>query len=275
MKDTLDGDSYTSITFEVEAIVYKPNEIINGCKIVKKEPNGIIHGKSEYAGIQLSIQPNMSIFNEGDVVPIIVKRVRYNVNQSAISILAIPFMPIPHEIIQYNIIDQLTKPQMEDLTVLIESIKTEEEKISLLKASDKKIYSFFADLLSSTAPNPPGKYTKINILKLLDITPAIVFKSALKYDDSNIYYMESAKDFQSNLSTILEEDDSKTKSKQLKPDISKQNIIDETVYIAYYTMLSDYLMNIQTLLNFVAYYPTFDNVQASKHLWKMYSALKK
>ena len=59
MKDTLDGDAHTNVMFEVDAIEYIKDEIINGCKIIKKEPNGIIHAKSEYSGIQLNKQSNM------------------------------------------------------------------------------------------------------------------------------------------------------------------------------------------------------------------------
>ena len=79
MQTSLDGNSQVNVKFEVDALTYITNEIINGCTIVKKEPNGIIHAKSKYAGIQMSIQQNMSIFKENDIVPVIVKRVRYNI----------------------------------------------------------------------------------------------------------------------------------------------------------------------------------------------------
>ena len=55
MIQTLDGYAQTCVTFEVDAIIYINGEIINGCKIVRKEPNGRIHAKSDIAGIQMNI----------------------------------------------------------------------------------------------------------------------------------------------------------------------------------------------------------------------------
>ena len=287
MKDTLDGDTFTSVMFEVDAIIYTTNEIINGCKIIKKEPNGIIHGKSEYAGIQLVTQPSMSIFKEGDFVPVIVKRVRYNVNQTAISVSAIPFMPISRIAIYYNITTELSKPQTDELASLIELIKEEESKINSMKVSDKKIYEFFADLLSidvhknakDSKSKPYQKYKTINISKVLDIKPALIFRQHNKYDDNIIYYIEpggksdsSDNNFQSRLSSILEEPQ---KEPQKESQKESHTIVDISAYISLNTILSEYLMNLQTLINFVIQYPTFDEVQASKHIWKMYSTLKR
>jgi hypothetical protein len=195
MKDTLDGDAQTNIMFEVTAIQYIKDEIINGCKIIKKEPNGIIHAKSEYAGIQLNIPASMSIFKEGDIIPVIVKMVRYNVNQSAISVLAMPFIPNITPIIYYKIIEKnddiLTKQETENIKSLFDQIKTEETKLNKLDTNDKKIYKFFVDLLSNKTPSmKSGK--KLNIFDILNIKPVtgepatgksnIVFKPEIEFD---------------------------------------------------------------------------------------------
>ena len=122
LQTTLDGYGQTSVKFEVDVLIYKNNEVINGCKIIKKEPNGIIHANSKYAGIQMSIQQNMSIFKEGDVVPIIVKRVRYNINHTSISVSAIPFIPIEYNIVYYKLIDTMNKKRVETIERLIKQI---------------------------------------------------------------------------------------------------------------------------------------------------------
>lgn len=281
MKDTLDGDAHTNIMFEVDAIVYQTNEVINGCTIIKKEPNGIIHGKSEHAGIQLSIQPNMSIFKEGDVVPVIVKRVRYNVNQTAASVLAVPFIPIQYMPVYYNIVGVLSKQQTDELKSLIGQIKTEEEHIKKMSVNDKKIYMFFVDLISPTNVSKDAakmfkNSKKIDISNILELRSGIVYRPDLKYNDSTVYHVDS-KDVTvesvSNLSTISEEQ--KGQSNTTKKTIPPLNdIVDESVYIVLHTMLVKYLTNIQSLQNFLLHYPTFASIQNSKHIWKMYSTLK-
>jgi len=276
MKDTLGGDANTTVMFEVDAIVYQVNEIINGCKIIKKEPNGIIHGKSDHAGIQLSIQPNMSIFKEGDIVPVIVKRVRYNVNQNAVSVLAVPFIPMILEPIYYNIHGILSKQQNDELKYILEQITTEEQKINNLNVNDKKIYKFFTDLINTDIPknNTDMKdVKKVNINNILELKSGIIYRLENKYDDPTIYYSDS-KELTFNLASISEEKNGSTNAiKKTTPKIN--NVIDESIYIAFYSILIKYLTNLQALQNFIIQYPTFTSVQNSKEIWKMYSMLKK
>ena len=243
MKDTLEGDSHTNIMFEVDAIVYQKNEIINGCHIIKKEPNGIIHGKSTYAGIQLSIQPNMSIFKEGDIVPVIVKRVRYNVNQTSMSVLAVPFIPIQYQPIYYSTNGSLSKIQTAELKSLLDQIKIEQSKLKNLNANDKKITSFFIDLLSPSKSLDPtksldnqklsiAKSKKIDILNILELGHGILFRPDIKFDDSSIYYIsldtdvKSSQNSKSILPNKLVSDFSQLNDvaigKQVNTDISKQ-----------------------------------------------------
>ena len=312
MKDTLEGDSHTNIMFEVDAIVYQKNEIINGCHIIKKEPNGIIHGKSTYAGIQLSIQPNMSIFKEGDIVPVIVKRVRYNVNQTSMSVLAVPFIPIQYQPIYYSTNGSLSKIQTVELKSLLDQIKIEQSKLKNLNANDKKITSFFIDLLSPSKSSDPIKVSdnhklsitkskKIDILNILELDNGILFRPDIKFDDSSIYYIsldddvKSSQNSKSILPNTLVSDFSQLNdadiSKQVNTDTKKQvntdtkkqedkstvsnNIVDESVYNTYYVLLTQYINNIQSLQNFLIQYPTVDAIQKNKEIWKMYTMLKK
>jgi hypothetical protein len=268
MKDTLDGDALTNIQFEVDAIIYFDGEIINGVTIVKKEPNGIIHAKSKYAGIQLSIQPNMTIFKEGDIVPVIVKRVRYNVNQNAASILAVPFMPSVYTPIYYNILGELSKIQIDELRYLITQIEIEETKIKNLNAADKKIFQFFIDLLNPISAKKSDKKDSkniklINTKNILDIKNGIIFNADNKFDETSISYMAKSSDMVSELSQI----NSGTKQ--------TLEIVDESIYIAIYSLLCQRLMNIQSLQSFLQFYPDFASVQKNKDIWKMYTMLKK
>lgn len=269
MKETLDGDTQSSVTFEVDAIIYKRNEIINGCKIIKKEPNGITHAKSKYAGIQLSIQQHMSIFKEGDVVPIIVKRVRYNINQTAISILAVPFIPMEYKKYYYKLTGSLTKDETANITSLIKQINDEDSKISKLNANDKKIFKFFVDLLHYPAKTSTKNAKKINLSKILEVKTGILFKTENKYDDSFIYHESNDKGERNSMISELTKTDSK------KNIVSNDIVVEENIYNVFSHFLLEYLSNLQSLQDFINHYPSFASVQKDKTIWKMYSMLKK
>lgn len=259
IKDTLDGDSSISIKFEVDAIIYNSGEILNGCKIIKKEPNGIVHAKSQYAGVQLSIQSNMSIFKEGDVIPVIIKRVRYNVNQSAISISALPFMPLEYTHVYNKLTGELDKQQHAQLKTLVTQIQQLKQNFDNLKAGDKKIYKFFNDLLSSSGKNTiPKSATRLDVTTILGMdsyNDIILYKPNLPYDDITIYKLVS--------------------NESMEADDATPAVISESAYIVLYTILLKHLSNLQILEDFIKYYPTFDAVQKTKEIWKLYSMLKK
>lgn len=248
MTDTLEGHAQTNVMFEADVIEYKKNEVINGCKVIKKEPNGIVHAKSEYAGIQINMQSNISIFNEGDIIPVIVKMVRYNVNQKAISVLAMPFIPVQPDIIYYKINGEMSKSEIDNINSLIAQIKSEETNIHNLSSSDKKIYEFF-NTLFSTKTTIQSDYTKINIDKILSLGSGIIYKPNDKFDSPDILY-------------------TKDESKQ-------KDAITELPFIAYSSILINYLCNLQNIQSFIKQYPTFADISKYKNIWKMYTSLKK
>jgi Cu/Ag efflux protein CusF len=248
MKDTLDGDAHVNVMFEVDAIQYIKGEIINGCRVIKKEPNGVIHAKSEYAGIQMQVSANMSIFKEGDVIPVIVKMVRYNVNQSAISVLSVPFMPLPNTVVYYKINDVLNKQEIAFVNELQSQIKTEEDAIKKLDVNAKKIYKFFVDLLSNKEPSME-KGKKLNIADITSFKSGVIWKPEMAFGSMDLY------------------------TSDLKDD-SKVDIINESPLIAFSTMLVKHLSNLQTLRGFIKYYPKITNISEHKNIWKMYTSLK-
>lgn len=270
MKDTLDGGSNLSIKFEVTALIYNMNEIINGCKIIRKELNGIIHAKSDYAGIQISVPSNISIFKEGDVVPIIVKQVRYNVNQSAISILAMPFISVKKDHVMYKITEDITEEEKEELKDIIAQIQAEKKIIESLVKDDKKIYNFFYDLLNMNVDKTKEKLHHINLFDILTMSNCIIYKPVDSYDEYLYYIKHSVTKLSdiSQLTSVIEYNTKDTSQKEIK------NIIDIRAYLAFSSILLNYLSNMQTIKDFITRYPTFKDIQMSKEVFKLYSSGK-
>jgi hypothetical protein len=261
MKDTLDGDTNLSVLFEVDCIIYIKDEIINGCKIIKKETNGIMHATSKYAGIQLNIQPTVSIFKEGEIIPVIVKRVRYNISQNSISVLAIPFIPINYNVNYYKINNELTNTERHNLQILLDEITVYEDSFKKLTPNIKKIYKFFVDLLKqkNIELKQKTKLNKINFNEMLKLKDNIICKKYNTYDDNTIEYADS-KEYNDI------EDNSESK---------EDNIFEETAYNVFNIILIEHLLHLQTLQEFLNNYKTFADVQNSKNIWKFYSMLKK
>lgn len=262
MKDTLEGDCHLNIMFEVDAIEYIKNEIINGCKIIKKESNGIIHAISEHTGIQINIPANISIFKEGDIIPVIVKMVRYNINQTSVSVLATPFIPNTDPIIYYKITDTLSKPETEIINSLLSQIKNAELNIKG-DSNSKKIYKFFTDMLAnnnsskSTINNNykklfSDKINQINISDILNIKTGIVFKSNEEFDSSIIMNVKSNDKIEDKI----------------------EDIIEESMFIIFSTLLISYLSNIQSLQGFLKYYSKIEDIKKNKSIWKLYTSMK-
>jgi hypothetical protein len=310
MKDTLDGDSQSSIMFEVDALVYLKNEILNGCTIVKKEPNGVIHAKSEYGGIQINITRNLDIFKEQDVVPVIVRRVGYNINQPEITIKASPFIPMNEPLIYYRSTGVLTDNQIENISEIIKQINANESALLKLSANNKKIIKFFVNLLNekSQINKKLGKIEKISmtdIKHLSDIKSRIIVREN-SFSDNTISLIES--DASSEISMVVNNKDESNKDESNKDESNKDEsnkdesnkdesnkdeskkdesnkdeskkdesdfIVEESIYNIYSSILLQYLGNLQSLSDFLKHYPTFESVQKNKSIWKIYNMLKK
>jgi hypothetical protein len=246
MKETLDGGAYMNVLFEADVIIYQKNEIISGCQIMKKETNGIIHLKSEYAGIQLNIRSNMSIYKEKDIVPVIVKMVRYNPNQNAISVSAFPFIPLEPNVVYYNIVGELTDLQKAELDVIAAQIKEKLTSFEKMTTSDKKIYKFFIELLNNDKHNIKSSALKIKLQDLPKVTSGVIVYPAYPYDVNTVNHIKAG----------------------------HKDAVDESPYIIFATMLNQYLSRLQTMSNFLREYPTFTEVQKHKDIWRMYATQK-
>ena len=255
MKDSLDGGSYVNILFEVDAIVYTKGEIIHDVTIVKKEINGILHAKSKYAGIQLNMKSNSSIYNEGDIVPVIVRAYRANPFQSAISIAALPFIPIHQKPIIYKISEELSTSDKKDLTNLLKTAVEYETFLNTLSGADIKVCKFFIDLLYNSkydiSTKIPNK--KISDLSsLFDLHTLSVIYCDIKYNDSNIYIVDTKKELKN----------------------AGYDIIEQTPFIVFSLIINKFIFNVQTLQGFLTNYPSYSIVQQNKDVWKLYNSLK-
>jgi hypothetical protein len=274
MKETLDGGMLVDVKFEASVLIYQKDDIINNCRILKKESNSMVHACSDFAGVQFKQLKNYEIYNENDIIPVIVKNIRYNVNQNAITVSAYPFTPVTilknHFNIFYKIKGTMSVDELEIIKKLSIRITNESSIIKNLKTSERNIYKFFNDLIYPYNKN--YNYTEIfnatkNSLTLDNITSfstGIVFLPLLKYLDAEFF---SIKVENFNESKLLDQ------FKKI-PGESNYQILEETPYIVFSYILNKHLRNLNTLKEFNDTYKTFAEVQKYKEVWKLYTMLK-
>lgn len=286
--ENLDANFNINIVFEAQVIIYQENEIIHDCEIIKKEQNGITHGKTKYGGVQLNIQQNMAIFNTGEKIPVIVKKLRYNINQTEISILAIPFIPVAYEIIFYKTTNDLSSEDYANLNNLNKQLTELDDKINTMDKNQLKIFNFFKDIITNYDLKDTktfDKYikdltsdTKIQKhIKGCKIVTIDILLDELKTTKSKDYILfKQYNSYDSNYCNKLEISDLPDDEKSLFKFNSESQmiIITENMYKIMEIYLHENIRNKQTLLNFVDAYPTFKDVEKSKNIWKLYLLLK-
>lgn len=257
MSRDLSGNAYIYVNFEVAGIIYNKGEIVTGCNIVKIEPDGRIHAKSKYAGLQIRQDSSLvNIYKEGQTVPFITKRVLYNPAQSAISIEALPFTPVFPRTVIYKISEPLNEVDKEKILYLFEQLREVQKEVDNLREISKKAYIFFQDLLY---PFKKPVEFKEKDLEKRKLSPDIMeMKSGYLCQprESRFHKMEI-------FATDKQEHESEWK------------IQEESLGFILETFLRNVTLHYRTLLEFVESYPTFDKVQEYKAIWRMFNMLKR
>ncbi len=254
---TLDGTLYVDIQFLASGIVYEQEEIIHKCKIIQIHSNGVMHAKSEYAAIQIANIDGMNIFKENEEIPVVVNRVKYNIFEDEITVLAFPLIPLKKKIILYKSIN--TSQSLNDIDE--ESNKILHEISELLKEMDKykkdykESYEFFINLLYPTKKpmNIKTEKKKIDAELFKKMEGKIITNSYSYLLDDFIY--------------ILDE----KSYKSIIPDIQ---IIEVPFNELILRILYDYKKNIIMLKDFILTYNTKDKIKDNSHIWSVFNMLK-
>ncbi|MGL5934905.1 MAG: hypothetical protein ACRCZI_04705 [Cetobacterium sp.] len=271
---TLDGTLYTDIQFEVDAIVYEKGDIIHNCKIVQINNDNTMLAKSEHVSIYVKNLKNLTIFKEGDEIAVSVATVKFGINDTEISILAEPLLPItpPSVIYSISVNDTTEIHDMSYIVALQSDIKTLVEKLSKLRKSNVTSYNFFNKLLY------PYKEQK-NTLKLkspveiLDINSSLKKLSKESTDDRSeteyIYLYKPISLIHSSTINIVnkELDDIKKEFPGTSfIEIKKENYIKH--------ILNEYKKNLYIFIEFIEIYNSEALIKKHAAIWLLYNTQK-
>lgn len=147
-----DGDpthGTINVIMKVKAILFEPGEVIVGCRVIRRIPQAIIC-QHKHAAIMLTPAPILDSVAIGQIISVRVITSKYDLNASAISVSAIPFVPVAPTSI-YKISAGKDGAVAEFLADELADIAAIEAEIEEVKNTDS--FKFFAGLLD---PNMAG-----------------------------------------------------------------------------------------------------------------------
>lgn len=258
MKTTrLDGSASLNVQFEVEGEVFIEGHVMHGCKVIEIHTNAIT-AEHAHAGIKLQKDPSNKIsqtLQVGQVIPVVVKRVRYIPNQKEASMIATPYIPNVTDEPVYKINSPISPAETEKLDMFFQQIE-EEEKLHVELKKNRK-YAFFQDLMYPYKVNM--KYDKTHVAETLGMKPIpLQLKDLLKINSGMLIY--PSEDNKSNRRVYHS-------AKSSVP--SGLMTVDTSMFPVVANYLNQYLTYLMTLRGFVETYNTDESVKKLITYWKL------
>jgi hypothetical protein len=245
IKNELDGGAYTNVNFEVEGIVYQKGDLINDCKIIKIESNGITHGTTKNAGVQF--RQNPAIYETGDLVPIIVKAIRYNPYADQMTIYAKPFKPALCELFYYKLTGEIADDDKKEITNIFDKIKDLNNQIKKMPKLNNNILSL---LNIVTYPLKKQQVLDGHETVTFDIKKIMLDKSEVIITEGNPRYMDPVYFHVKETKNLI--------------------FIMENRGVVYKTLLYNHFNRLETLVDFSKSYSSKKDLQDSTYIKKTY-----
>jgi hypothetical protein len=261
----LDGGAFVDVTIELEGIVYSKGEILHNCKIIEITDMDIT-AEHKTAGIKIQKDATSSLFKlltVGQVIPIIVGMSRYIIDQNSISIIGVPYSPIPVPYRYYNITSEISLEETELIGKIFEMIHEEEKLHDKFKKD--KTYEFFRDLTYPYKTNQKFDSSE-KASKYALHTLSLDLKNLLQLKDKVLVYPSEDNKILKRIFT--------TEKKSLDKISDEETIIDSSLYIALADIATKYLQYLIMLRGFVETYPTVESNQKMILYWKTCKMLK-
>jgi hypothetical protein len=132
-----------SVMFQATVIVYTPGEVINGCKVLKRDQKGNLTCATNIADIVVAAHQNTASISEGQIVSIRVGRVGYNALSNRVSIGGLIFLPQS----VYPIYKISGTVNLELLQNVLSRIAFEESEADRMKKENPKAWAAIDELL--------------------------------------------------------------------------------------------------------------------------------
>ena len=251
MAARLDGGASVDVQFEAECLVLTHGEL-TCCKVLGLHNNGMtaindfstifVRNEKDYSAAYKTIQI-------GDVIPVIIKRVAYNVGRNKISAIAHIYMPEIKPNIYYEIMSGLEDGEIDKINQLYENVKDIKKKIS---QKDKNIVVLFKAFLYPYKKNADFTESKMHkyeleVKNMAEINSGVVVYPSETNKDKELFYYS---------------------------DISRENAVQSTAYAAFSNIINVYINHLNSILTLCENYPTLEDIRAINSYWLVCNANK-
>ena len=137
-----DGSASCNVQFRVRGVVIKKNEMIHDCVVKKIDKDGHIICKNKYSAIYIRASKALQTIKQGQTIVALAGLVNYKMFKPAISVNALPFIPIIDKSSDIIYTVHVSNP-----TGIVKKMLTRmEDEIKQNQSLDKEVYAFFLDL---------------------------------------------------------------------------------------------------------------------------------
>ncbi len=269
-KNQLNGVSDVSVRFQVEAIIYYPDDILTGCEVIYIDTNSNTIGcKHKHAIITVKNARRLVGIEIGHKLTLKVGMVNYLRGKSEIVIQAAPYS-YSFKFKAYEV-DLNAEVSLENAKIITYKLKLIENEEKQLADANKKIVAKFIDMYYPFKTNfPKDKFAK-KMVNMLDLAKKLT-KSTEKSGKENTVFLIRHTLIDKSEPLILQLDDLNDKE-LFDPEKFQVEKIYENPALAVIAFLNDYYGYVKMLREMAEIY---NEQEINKHsrVWNIYEKLK-
>jgi hypothetical protein len=286
-----------AIICEVTAVVFICGEVITGCKITGKDDGGSIICQVPLANIMVDVSPGTESLNVGQIVSVVVRAARYQIDSQTVSIVATLHGPNI-----YAPVYKLAPFGSADVAILSDvraRVEFEETARDELQKTQSKAWTFFAQLLYGykTRREAPTDVTVMSLGELVlmgdggrgsishrehpdnSLPPGDGSTGSIRSPRTpgdGVMYVSRDPRMDLTTSSVYVHNAAvnapASQSKSVSTSITVDTLLPSNVLV---TLYEDYCSQLRVIREMIDVYSTVDLVRSHQNLWKTYAASRR
>jgi hypothetical protein len=273
----MDGGCNVDVEFEATCQIFVRGEIIPECYVLDIDRFNDATIVAENVAIvakdsMIKTKSNDSVYvftkdeHKKNPIPVIVQRVNYRANETEISVLGFPFIPIVRRNIVYKITNVAKyETHLSHLMSIQKKIKDEEKKVGKTKSYDfleKLYYRFKSETLFSREGSQKGF-----VLKTVDM-----FEDAKNFKDGDLICITDELPVSIVKGQFYH---SKGTTSSGKHELKDLDVIRVDLELVAAVILYRYYIELKNINSLCEVYPDIESAKRAKNVWQLYNQLKK
>jgi hypothetical protein len=258
-----DGSVSCNVRVKVKGIVIKKKEILHNCVVKKIDKDGHIICKNDYSAVYIRASETLQTIKQDQIIVALAGNVCYNIFKPAISVNALPFIPI-HDNLSKTIYNVVVDNTNNIINTMVTDIEKELKKNKAVEELDKDVYKFFIDLLYPYSTKKIITESKI---------PTITMSSIVNIDNNTKLTISQPDWLPKDKPIILSHGLVQSKDLIGTNELQETDdgiIITETYCNVVGYMIHKHIEHLSTIRQLCTTYNTMELIQKNNNLWDIY-----